>query len=301
MYEPHLWAWIEAARDCLSRRGESIELKPESADERILPIRQIGNSAVLQITGRLEARAGSFWEYYGMATSYERLADRVRAAAADSSVRQVVLDINSGGGDALGMEEICAVIRDVREAKTIVAVVNPYACSAAYGIASSCTKVVALPSAILGSIGTYLVHMDYSAALELDGVKATVIRSVEGKAGSSGFEPLTPEERASLQQTVDTLGDAFVKAVAKGRGVTAANVRENFGKGRAVMAGAALEARMIDKIGTLEDVLQAGNRGSKQGSTLNSEDGGDPANDGSTAEAIARLNDAVVAAIGGTR
>lgn len=299
--EPHLFAWLGAAREFLSTHPEASAVEVDASEERITPIRRAGAAAVIPVIGRLEARAGSVWEWYGMATSYERLGSRIRQAVADTSVDVVVLDINSPGGEAMGMQELSDQIRALREEKRIVAVANPLAASAAYGLGVAASQFFAVPSAMVGSVGTILVHMDWSKALEEQGIKPTVVRYGEAKGDANPYEPLTEESRARLQQVVDTLGASFVKAVAAGRGVTAGVVKERFGRGAAVMAADALERGMVDKIATLEEVLARGGRSSKQGTRIGADEGGTPPAEQEALDAISRLSAAVARATGGTR
>jgi ClpP class serine protease len=99
------------------------------------------------------------------------------------------------------------------------------------------------------------MHFDYSQMLEAEGIKVTFVQAGKYKTEGNSYEPLPDDARDFLQQSVDESYTTFVKAVAKYRDVSVKDVRAKFGEGRCLGAPAALEAGMVDKIGTLRDVL----------------------------------------------
>ncbi|NUN51827.1 MAG: S49 family peptidase [Planctomycetaceae bacterium] len=226
----------------------------------------VGSVAILPVTGTIMYRADSLLESSGV-TSTQRLSALLREALADPAVKSIVLDVNSPGGTVPGVMEFADEVLRAREQKRIVAVANPRAASAAYWIAAAASELVVMPSGDVGSIGVYTVHEDISRALEEAGVKVSVMRAGKFKAEGLPYEPLTDEGRAAVQERLDVHYDRFVKAVAKGRGATAAAVKAGFGQGRMVLASQAVEAGMADRVGTLEDVVQKLNR-AKQGANL---------------------------------
>jgi ClpP class serine protease len=90
---------------------------------------------------------------------------------------------------------------------------------------------------------------------EKAGVKTTLVSAGKFKTERNPYEPLSEDAKAAMQEHVDEFYSMFVGAVAKGRGVTTAEVRSGFGQGRMVMAKAALEAGMVDKIATYDETL----------------------------------------------
>lgn len=193
---------------------------------------------------------------YGAGTAASQLGRQVRAAMADPSVGAIVLDINSPGGSVQGVDELARVIFDARGTKPIVAVANHLAASAAYWIASAADEVVATPSSETGSIGVFVAHEDISGAMRQAGIRTTLISAGRNKTEANPYEPLSSEARAYIQSRVNDYYSAFVNAVARGRGVSAARVRDGFGQGRAVGAREALQLRMVDRIATLDETLK---------------------------------------------
>ena len=235
------------------------ELRARLGDEPPAPPdpKQRGAVAILPLRGVIAHRMGSLDESSG-GMSAERFTKMVQQAAADPSVGTILLDVDSPGGTVPGVMEAADAVYAARQSKKVVAIANSMMASAAYWIASQAEELVAIPSAldrVIGSVGVFTVHQDLTAALEKQGIKVTVIKSGENKFEGNPFEPLTEETRAAMQASVDAANEKFVKAVARGRGVTAAVVRQQFGDGRAFPAADAKNAGLIDKIATFDETV----------------------------------------------
>ena len=193
-----------------------------------------------------------------LATSARWLAATIRELAADKDITGILLDIDSPGGIATGVPEASDAIFAARKAgKTVVALINPLAASAAYWLASQANEIVAVPSAEIGSIGVFMLHVDISGALEKQGIKPTFIFAGEHKTEGNPLEPLDPEAQKFFQSQVDIVFRQFNEAVARGRGTIRARVERDFGQGRTFFSPEALRRDMIDGIATIEEVLSA--------------------------------------------
>lgn len=213
-----------------------------------------GAIAVLPIFGTIVPRADLMSDTSGL-TSAERLGTQFRALVRDPGIASIVLDVDSPGGAVQGIDELSQEIYRARVAKPIVAVANHLAASAAYWLATAADELVVTPSGEVGSIGVFAAHEDESAALAAEGRKVTLISAGKYKVEASPYAPLEDEARAAIQGRVDEYYDMFIKAVARNRGVKAAEVRDGFGEGRVVGARQALELGMADRIGTLQETL----------------------------------------------
>src|SRR5581483_1946313 len=216
--------------------------------------RQEGSIAVIPIAGIMVQRASLLGSLLGLAGT-DAIAEAVRRAAADSSVRAIVLAIDSPGGETFGVPELADAVYKARGAKPVVAVASSLMASAAYWVGSQASEVVASPSSMLGSIGVFAMHEDISQLAESMGVKVTLISAGRYKTEGNEFEPLSEEAQGAIQQLVDDTYAMFVGAVARGRGVKAADVRSGMGEGRVVLAQDAVRLGMADRIATLPDVL----------------------------------------------
>jgi capsid assembly protease len=181
------------------------------------------------------------------------------AAVADPNVGDIFLDVNTPGGTYAGTPEAAQAVAEANAIKPVTAVVNSLCASAGLLIVSQARTIIATPSSEVGSLGVLCVHMDFSAMLESDGIKPTIIRSVPNKAEGNPLEPLSAAALGNMTDSVAEAHDVFVRAVATGRKTSMANVNANFGQGRLLSAQKALQVGMIDKIGTMADAL--GGRG----------------------------------------
>jgi signal peptide peptidase SppA len=213
--------------------------------------------AVIPLRGTIAHRMGGMDESSG-GMSAERFTRMVQTATADPSIGSILIDVDSPGGTIPGVPEAADAVYQARETKKVVAIANSKMASAAYWIASQAHEIVSIPSVMepsIGSIGVFAVHQDLSAALEKEGIKTTLISAGKFKTEGNPFEPLTEERKAHLQGAVDGAYKAFVNAVARGRGISAADVRSGFGEGRALSAVDAKAAGMIDRIGSVDETI----------------------------------------------
>lgn len=211
--------------------------------------------AILGVYGVITQRADMMTEMSG-GTSTDKLLARVRAAVADQAVKGIVLDVDSPGGGVYGLDELAGEIRAAKGVKPVLANINSLGASAAYWIASAAEEVSITPSGEAGSIGVFAAHQDLSEALTKAGVKTTLVSAGKFKTEGNPFEPLSEEARAAMQARVDDYYQAFVRSVAKGRGVTPEAVRGGFGQGRVVGAKQAVAEKMADRIETLDEAVR---------------------------------------------
>ena len=126
----------------------------------------------------------------------------LRQAAEDPGVREIILDVDSPGGEVAGTEELAAVVAEARTRKPVTAIVNALAGSAAYWIASAATRIVSTPSGLTGSIGVLATHVDLSELERKAGIRVTEIVAPTGKADGSEHRPLTETGRAAIAANV---------------------------------------------------------------------------------------------------
>jgi capsid assembly protease len=215
--------------------------------------------AVLPINGPLARHANLFTAISG-ATSIELLARDFTAALNNSSVRAILLNIDSPGGEVNGTDEFAGMVFLARGVKPIYAYIGGTGCSAAYWIASACDQVVCAPTAVLGSIGII-------AAVPDPGVEsAGDIEFVSSQSPRKNPDPRSDEGKSSIQATIDSLAQVFVETVARNRGVSAEAVLSSFGQGGVFVGAEAVAAGLADRTGSYEDVL-AQLAGRQQGTT----------------------------------
>jgi signal peptide peptidase SppA len=215
-----------------------------------------GSTAVISVQGALEHHY-SIWSWYYDSDCYKGIAAKVKAAAADEDIDRIVLDVHSPGGVHHGCPECAQAVMEARASKEVIAVVDFEAASAGYYISSQATRIVGLKSGWVGSIGTQILLYSMKKMYDEEGIDIEVIRAAVSPNKNLGisYEPISDAARAERQSWVDTCAGDFVAAVAKGRGVDEATVKETFGQGKMFFMPEAKRLGMVDSFGTLESVL----------------------------------------------
>lgn len=243
------------------RHLANVEVEIEAAAKRLPKVS--GSLAFLPLYGVVQQRPSMFMELFG-GTSTDAFGAAFSAAIRNPEIKGVVIDVDSPGGTVSGVEELSSKMHSMRGAKPTVAVSNPMSASAAYWIATAADQLAVTNSGDVGSIGVFSMHVDESKALENEGVKVQFISAGKYKTEGNPYEALSEEARQSMQARVDGFHDMFISAVARNRGRTENQVRNDFGQGRVVRAQEAMRVGMVDRIATLEKVVQTmgGNRSS---------------------------------------
>lgn len=217
--------------------------------------------AVINIDGPIacgfESRDSLFGQA-GVVTSGS-IMRQIREAASDSSVKGIVLRIDSGGGSATAAEEIGRELMRYKEKtqKPIVASLGNMGTSAAYWIAVCASdKIYANATTLTGSIGVYMPYMNTEELFKKIGLATNKIKSGPYKDIMSSDRPMTPEEQAILQNIVDEIYGHFVAVVAAGRKMEESKVRQ-LADGRIYTGVQAKNLGLIDEIGDYYDALAA--------------------------------------------
>ena len=177
--------------------------------------------AVINISGPIVDGASVEQTLLGgtQAATSGQLMKEIREAAADSSVKALVLHINSPGGSVTAAEEVGRELERFKETtkKPIVTSMGDQAASAAYWLASYSDVIYANSSTLTGSIGVYMPYMNVEDLYKKIGVYTGKIKSGPHKDILSPDREMTAEEREILQGIVNQLYDEFIAVVANGR------------------------------------------------------------------------------------
>ena len=217
-------------------------------------VQNVNGTAVLNIRGPL-LRYRSIFTWLLGGTAVEDASLGLQAALDDPGVRNIVMAINSPGGQIDGINEFANMVRAANAVKPVTAYVEGMAASGAYWIAAAAGKIVADETSLLGSIGVLATIVDESAADEKRGVKRYDV--VSSQSPLKRTDPATDEGRAQLQQMVDALAQLFIEKVAAFRGVGEGKVVNNFGKGGVRPAREAVAFGMADSLGSLQALLDS--------------------------------------------
>ena len=189
--------------------------------------------------------------------------DLLHRYADSATVRAIVIRIDSPGGAIAPSQEIYEEIRKVhnRSRKPIVASLDNVAASGAFYIASACDEIVSNPGSITGSIGVIMQWMDIKDLVAWAKMKPETITSGAMKDVGSPYRDVTPEERAYLQRITTQLHGQFMRAVADGRhGKMSLEDVQKIADGRVFTGEEALDLRLVDRIGNLDDAINVAAR-----------------------------------------
>lgn len=213
-----------------------------------------GGVARIEISGLMLQRPGFLARLFLGAVDTVELAAAVEDAGRDSSVRSILLVINSPGGAVHGTAELAAAVAEVARSKPVVALTDGSACSAAYWVASSCSSVYgSSPNVMAGSVGVVSVHTYTPSAA---GAVVTEVKSGKFKTVGSTSKPLTGDDLAHMQEKVDYLATQFINAVAESRNLPPSAVAAQ--EARVYIGQQAIDAGLLDgfmSLGELERQL----------------------------------------------
>lgn len=210
-------------------------------DKPALSIEQ--NTATIKIRGLLMPNVGWDLVEFGL-TGYDVIEHYINYANSLPQITQIVLDIDSGGGYANGVQLCADVIMNSK--KPIRTFVSGDMYSAAYWLGCSTNNITASKYSGIGSIGAYSEHFDRSKQLEQAGIVARLFSSGKWKGAFSSNRPLTKEEQVRLQQAIDDLANEFFAHVARTRRLSE-KVVAGF-DGDTFTAERAFELGLIDRI-----------------------------------------------------
>ncbi len=175
---------------------------------------------------------------------------QLRKYGEDSSVKAIILHINSPGGGAAASQEIYHEVLSVRQEKhkMIVASIESVGASGAYYIASACDKIYANDASVVGSIGVIMEWTNYGDLMRWAKLKSVVIHAGALKDAGDPTHDMTPEEAVYFQRLVDNMYSQFIGDVASGRHTSAEKIKP-LATGEVWTGQQALPLGLIDKIG----------------------------------------------------
>lgn len=184
--------------------------------------------------------------------------DDLKKYTDDSSVKAIILRIDSPGGGAAASQEMFDAVKRVRDQKKkmIVASIQTVGASGAYYIASGASKIYANRASIVGSIGVIAEWVNYGDLLRWAKLKEVIFTAGELKDAGDPAREMTPAERDYLQSLVNDMYGQFVHDVADGRKLKVDDVK-NLASGRVWTGDKALELKLIDQIGGFQDAVDA--------------------------------------------
>jgi len=186
----------------------------------------------------------------------DRISRAIRKARKDSSIKAIVLRVNSGGGAALSADIIWREVKLAQETKPVVVSIGDVAASGGYYISAPAQKIIASPNSITGSIGVFGLFFTGKELLnDKLGIHVDVAKTNKFSDIGSFTRPFSSEEREVFQYMIEDTYDDFITKVGEGRYMTKEEVDE-IGQGRVWSGVNAIENGLIDDFGGLNDAIE---------------------------------------------
>src|SRR5215475_1318920 len=192
----------------------------------------------------------------GVILSPQPVVEQLKKFADDSSIKAIILHVNSPGGGVAASEEIYREVKRVRaqKKKKVVVSIESVGASGAFYVASASDKIYANNGSIVGSIGVIAQWVNYGDLLKWAKLKDVVIKTGEFKDTGNPARDLTPAEQAYMQSLIDNMFGQFIKAVADGRKLKYDDVK-SIANGKVWTGEQAKDMKLIDSIGDFETVV----------------------------------------------
>ncbi len=187
----------------------------------------------------------------------EKISRAIRTAREDDKVKAVVLRVNSPGGSALASDVIWREVELTKATKPIIVSMGDLAASGGYYISTAADSIFAQPNTITGSIGVFGIIPNMQGFFnDKLGVTFDVVKTGEFSDLGSINRPLTAQEEAIIQRSVNQIYDTFTQKVADGRNKKQSYI-DSIGQGRVWSGSQALELGLVDKLGGIDDAIVA--------------------------------------------
>src|SRR6204780_4628636 len=193
----------------------------------------------------------------GVILSPQPVVGQLKKFADDSSIKAIILHVNSPGGGVAASEEIYREVKRIHEEKKkrVVVSIETVGASGAYYVASASDKIYADSGSIVGSIGVIAEWMNYGDLLKWAKLKNVVIKTGEFKDTGNPARDLTPNEQAYMQSLIDNMFGQFVQAVSEGRGMKFEDVK-SIANGKVWTGEQAMSMKLIDGVGDFETAVK---------------------------------------------
>jgi signal peptide peptidase SppA len=186
-------------------------------------------------------------------TSADFVTQAIRDAEKDDKVLGLILEIDSGGGNAVASEEMANALKLAK--KPTVAMIRGIGASGAYWAATGADYILASANSDVGSIGVTSSYLDSTKKNEKDGITYIELNTGKYKDAGNPDKPLSDEERVLFQRDLNIVHNNFVKAVADNRKLDIEKVKQ-LADGSTMLGQMALENGLIDKIGGQAEAMQ---------------------------------------------
>ena len=205
--------------------------------------------------GIVEAK-GTIGEAAPAGIDSDKIVKLLKKYEKDDDIKAIVLRVDSPGGAVAPSQEIHDAVKRIKARKKVVVSMGGMAASGGYYISAPADRIFAEPGTLTGSIGVIFLHFNVRGLLEWAKIEETTLKSGKYKDTLSPFRPIQETDREEIQSISDDVYSQFVQAVAQGRGMPEARVRE-IAEGRIYTGKRAKELKLVDELGGFDDAVAA--------------------------------------------
>jgi protease-4 len=232
--------------------------RERSLDETVIYGKGKDKILLIDVSGVISSKErGGMLPFQKESSIVSRVHEELRKAANDERIKALIIKINSPGGMVTASDIINREINKFKEEKRmpVIACIVDLAASGGYYIAVSADTIMAHPTSVTGSIGAIALKFNAQGLMEKIGIENETITAGDKKDFLSPLRPMTKEEREIIQTMLNDLHERFMNVVANGRKDLNLEQVRMLADGRIFVAEKALEEKLIDEIGYLDDAI----------------------------------------------
>jgi len=211
---------------------------------------------IIEIEGTLVMKNGTLQPYSGM-TGYDGIRANLAVALDDDACRGIILNLDTGGGEGSGLFDLCDAISAANQKnggpKPIWAVLAEEACSAGYALAAACDRIIQPRTGLSGSIGAWVMHVDWSEALKMEGIAVTILQAGAHKTDGHPYAPLPKTVADDILADLESLRSLFIASLGRYRGQPESLFRDT--EARVFRGPDALKLGLVDAVMAPDDAL----------------------------------------------
>lgn len=230
--------------------------------------------ALIKVHGSLSNRDSIWNQFFGI-TSYNEIRNAIVDTVQDEAIKSIVLDMDTPGGDAKGVNDLADFIKMADKQKPIETHISGSAFSAGYWIASATRRISGGKMSEAGSIGVISVIVNLAKKYKKEGYDIKVFRGGKYKALGNPFEEMTKTAEKIYQAKIDTMEGFFLDAVSENRGIPRSKVKSQVGEGLTFFAKEAVNNGLMDEVITFDELfgrlIKSGNSASAEKKILTEE------------------------------
>ncbi len=211
--------------------------------------------AVIHATGLIVSGESQTSSTSGFVMGGDSVASDIRSARDNSSIKAIVLRVDSGGGSVVASEVIRREVELARDKKPVVVSMSDVAASGGYWIAAPANKIVADPNTETGSIGVLTGKLNLSGLYDLLGASTDYVATSDNATMFSDQQNFTPAQEANIKKSLDDTYAQFTRGVAQSRGMTVEAV-DKIGKGRVWTGAQAKDLGLVDELGGFDRAIE---------------------------------------------